>query len=167
MPDLSWDLLTGHLVRLGLAYVLALPVAWDRERHERTAGLRTFPIVALASCGFMLLAVERYGEDPRAEARILQGLMTGIGFIGGGAILKKDSRVKGTATAASIWATGGIGTAVAYSHYEIAVPLSLGVFLTLRALTPFKEETGTEDDRADDDLGGDDEAGGESEKSLV
>lgn len=138
MPDLSWERMADNLLRLVLAYLLALPVAWDREQQERTAGLRTFPIVALASCAFMLIAGELWHGDPGAEARILQGLMTGIGFIGGGAILKQDSRVKGTATAASIWATGGIGTAVAYGRWEIAVPLSLAVFLTLRALTPLK-----------------------------
>lgn len=138
MPDLNWEQMADHLLRLGMAYLLALPVAWDREQQERTAGLRTFPIVALASCAFMLIAGELWSGSPGAEARILQGLITGIGFIGGGAILKQDSRVKGTATAASIWATGGIGTAVAYGRWEIAVPLSLAVFVTLRALTPFK-----------------------------
>lgn len=149
MPDLSWDRLIEHLVRLGLAYLLALPVAWDREQQERTAGLRTFPIVALASCAFMLLAGELWGGDAGAEARILQGLIAGIGFIGGGAILKQDSRVRGTATAASIWATGAIGTAVAYGRWELAVPLSLAVFLTLRALTPLKRTPADDDEDFD------------------
>lgn len=66
--------------------------------------------------------------------------MTGIGFIGGGAILKHGTSVRGTATAASVWNTGAIGAAVAFRRYEIAVVLSLINFLTLRLLTELKEQ---------------------------
>jgi putative Mg2+ transporter-C (MgtC) family protein len=66
-----------------------------------------------------------------AESRVMYGIVTGIGFIGGGAILKDRGNVTGTATAASIWNTGAIGTAVAWQRYEIAVLLSLMNFLTL------------------------------------
>lgn len=65
-----------------------------------------------------------------AEARVLQGIITGIGFIGGGAILKNKGSVMGTATAASIWNTGLIGIAVAFSRYEIAVVMALLNFIT-------------------------------------
>jgi putative Mg2+ transporter-C (MgtC) family protein len=85
-------------------------------------------------------------------SRILQGLITGIGFIGGGAILKEDANVRGTATAASIWNTGAIGAAVAFSRYEIAIVLSLINFITLRWLTPIKEtlkDTGQESEPED------------------
>jgi putative Mg2+ transporter-C (MgtC) family protein len=71
-------------------------------------------------------------------ARIIQGLITGIGFIGGGAILKQGANVQGTATAASIWSTGAIGGAVAFGRYEIAIVLSIMNFATLRWLTPLK-----------------------------
>ncbi|MGD8430928.1 MAG: MgtC/SapB family protein, partial [Ectothiorhodospiraceae bacterium] len=64
--------------------------------------------------------------------RILYGLMTGIGFIGGGAILKDGGNVSGTSTAASIWITGAIGAAVAWNRYEIALVLSGVTFATLR-----------------------------------
>ncbi len=66
--------------------------------------------------------------------------MTGIGFIGGGAILKHGASVRGTATAASVWNTGAIGAAVAFRRYEIAVILSLINFLTFRFLTEFKDD---------------------------
>lgn len=65
-------------------------------------GLRTFPLVAVASCGYVLVALSVSGESDEAQARIIQGLMSGIGFIGGGAILKEGANVRGTATAASI-----------------------------------------------------------------
>ena len=69
---------------------------------------------------------------------MLQGLITGIGFVGGGAILRDGNTVKGTATAASIWNAGVIGAAVATGRYEVAVILALLNFLTLRALLPLK-----------------------------
>jgi putative Mg2+ transporter-C (MgtC) family protein len=102
-------------------------------------GLRTFPLVALASCGYLLVARDLSGGNPDAESRVIQGLLGGIGFIGGGAILKEGGTVRGTATAASIWNTGAIGLAVAFDHLEIAIVLGLVNFLTLRWLTPFKD----------------------------
>lgn len=130
-----------HLLSLGIAFVLALPVGWDREQQERSAGLRTFSLVAVASCGYILLA-ERVAEgSPDAQARVIEGLITGIGFIGGGAILKEGGTVRGTATAASIWSTGAIGATVAYGYYEIAIALSVVNFITLRVLTPFKQRS--------------------------
>jgi putative Mg2+ transporter-C (MgtC) family protein len=69
----------------------------------------------------------------------LQGLITGIGFVGGGAILKEGATVRGTATAASVWNAGVIGASVAMSHYEIAILLSLLNLFTLRALLPLKQ----------------------------
>jgi putative Mg2+ transporter-C (MgtC) family protein len=66
--------------------------------------------------------------------------ITGIGFIGGGAILKDRGNVQGIATAASIWNTGAIGAAVAYGRYEIALVLSVINFATLRFMNPFKTQ---------------------------
>jgi putative Mg2+ transporter-C (MgtC) family protein len=143
---LDWRLLGSHLLAMTIAYVLALPVAWDREQAERSAGLRTFPLVAVASCGYVLLAKNVLGGSPDSQARIIQGLITGIGFIGGGAILKEGTTVHGTATAASIWNTGAIGAAVAYGRYEIAVVLSLLNFVTLRWLKPLKRNPPTAND---------------------
>ncbi|HYQ71527.1 MAG TPA: MgtC/SapB family protein, partial [Gammaproteobacteria bacterium] len=74
-----------------------------------------------------------------AESRILYGIIAGMGFIGGGAILKGKSGITGTATAASLWNTGAIGIAVAYHRYEIAVVLSLINFLTLKFVTRLKD----------------------------
>lgn len=128
--DINWTEVVYNLTRLMFAYVLALPIAWNREREVRSAGLRTFPLVAVASCGFMLQGMSVL-DTTDAESRVMYGILTGIGFIGGGAILKESGNVTGTATAASIWNTGAIGTAVAWQRYEIALLLSLVNFLTL------------------------------------
>ncbi len=133
------DEAVSHVVTLLVAYALALPIGWNREREERSAGLRTFPLVAMAACGFVMIAVEVLGIASEQHSRILEGLMTGIGFIGGGAILKQGNRARGTATAASLWATGAIGAAVGYGQLDIAVILSVVIFLTLSVLAPLKK----------------------------
>lgn len=122
------------------AFFLALPVAWERQRSDRGMGLRTFPLVAVASCGYVLVATALLGEDTQAQARILQGLMTGMGFIGGGAVLKQSDRVKGTATAASLWTTGVVGAAVGYGKLWIAVLVAAVNFVAMLVLTPVREE---------------------------
>lgn len=137
--NIDWTEITYNLIHLGIAYVLALPVAMDRESASRGAGLRTFPLVAVAACGYTLVGVSVLSSTD-AEARILQGLITGIGFIGGGAILKSGGNVSGTATAASIWTTGLIGMAVAFDRYEIALLLSIITFVTLRYVRQFKTD---------------------------
>ena len=137
---MDFSIIGTHLSRLAIAFILALPVAWDRERAERTLGLRTFPLVAMASAGYLLLAKIVCAGDVGAQARFFQGLMTGIGFLGGGAIVKRGLNVHGTATAASIWNTAAVGAAVAYGLFEIALALSLVNFAVLRWLKPVKEK---------------------------
>ncbi|SFB63741.1 putative Mg2+ transporter-C (MgtC) family protein [Rhizobium sp. NFR07] len=127
-----------HLVALLVAYVLALPIAWDRERNERSAGLRTFPLVAIAACGFIQAAESVTVGNAEATARIVEGIINGVGFIGGGAILVGKLGTRGTATAASIWATGAIGTAVGLGAYDTAIVLSVVTFATLRVMANFK-----------------------------
>ena len=146
-----WEILS-HVVNLAVAYVLALPIGWNREREERSAGIRTFPLVAMAACGFVLVAIGVLGAASPGQARILEGLMVGVGFIGGGAILKHGTQAVGTATAASLWATGALGAAVGYGLYDIAVILSAITYVTLRYLAPLKEaahEAGPKEDRRD------------------
>ncbi|MBT8085607.1 MAG: MgtC/SapB family protein [Woeseia sp.] len=137
--DIDWPQIWFNLVHLMIAYGLALPVAWDRESANQGIGLRTFPLVAVAACGYTLVGISVL-ETTDAEARVLQGLITGIGFIGGGAILKNNGSVSGTATAATIWITGLIGMAVALDRYEVAVLMSLISFLTLRYVRYLKDD---------------------------
>lgn len=141
---MSWEEAWVEFVQLLIAWVLTLPVAWDRERESRSAGLRTFPLVAVAACGYTLVGISVL-DTTDAEARVLQGLITGIGFIGGGAILKSRGSVMGTATAASIWNTGLIGVAVAFKRYEIAAVASLINFVTLRYVAHWKTDDAPDD----------------------
>jgi putative Mg2+ transporter-C (MgtC) family protein len=130
-----------HIIALAAAYFLALPIGWHREREERSAGLRTFPLVAVASCGFIQATEGITSESPEALARIIEGVITGMGFIGGGAILRLSSSVKGTATAASLWSTGAIGIACAVNAFDVAIIIMVFALLTLIFFSNGKSDT--------------------------
>lgn len=137
--ELDLTLIRFHLFQLGITFLLSLPIALNRELNERGAGLRTFPLVAISSCAFMLVGMSVY-EGSDAEARVMYGIITGMGFIGGGAIFKSQEGTQGTATAAGLWITAAIGISVAYSRYEIAIILSAVGFLIFNFAKPFKKK---------------------------
>lgn len=138
--NIDLELLVYHSLKLGFAFILSLPIALNRAMTGDSAGLRTFPLVCIASCAFMLVGRNIYQEGD-AEARIMYAVITGMGFIGGGAIFKSGGDVKGTATASGLWNTAAIGISVAYSRYEIAIILSVVSFLIFQFSEPFKSIT--------------------------
>ena len=77
-----------HLVHLLVAFLLALPIGWNGAREEQGAGIRTFPLVAMASCGLVHTAVSVLGTNATTQANILQGVIAGIGSIGAGAVFR-------------------------------------------------------------------------------
>jgi putative Mg2+ transporter-C (MgtC) family protein len=97
-------------------------------------------LVAVACCGLIQACEALVADQPEALARIVEGLITGMGFIGGGAILHKDDRVQGTATAAALWGTGAIGIAVGVGSLDVAVMLAAVTALTLYFISPLKKE---------------------------
>ncbi len=137
--SIDWPRIASHLIQLAVAYGLALPIGINRLMSDQRFGLRTFPLVAVVSCGFMLVGIAVIGSTD-GEARVLQGIITGIGFIGGGAIFKDKDTVVGMISAASIWNTGAIGIAVAFSRLEIALVLSLINIMTLFTIGRLKEK---------------------------
>jgi len=121
--------------RLCFAFVLALPLAWERQ-SERHIGLRTVPLVSVGACAYLLLAAH-LGADAEGRMRVIQGLLSGMGFIGAGAILKHGGDVVGIATAATIWNMGAVGGACAFGDYTLALILSAintGVLIVGRVL---------------------------------
>jgi putative Mg2+ transporter-C (MgtC) family protein len=141
MLEFILQLLQNDFVKLTIALLITFPIAYDREKSTQIMGLRTYPLVAVATCAYILISFTFIDpNDSSAQARIVQGILSGIGFIGGAAILKKEDRVKGTATAASVWATGAIGIAAAYARYDIVIFLALAVFIILHWLTPLKNK---------------------------
>jgi len=126
-----WSDSLYHLVRLLVAFVLALPIGWNRARTERSAGLRTFPLVAMASCGLVQTAISILGPDAPSHANILQGIVIGVGFIGAGAIIRQGDITTGNAAAASVWVVGIIDAAVGYGYYDIGIILAAANLGTL------------------------------------
>lgn len=130
--------------QIAAAIALALPVAWHREANSRIMGLRTFPLVCLGGCAWVLVGTAFLGADsPDAMARIVQGLITGVGFVGGGAILKNDDYVRGTAAAASIWVMGGLGAAVGFKLWGLAITISVFNFIIILVLGNLKQKVST------------------------
>lgn len=136
--DLDLEVMLTHSIQMVIAFLLVFPVGYNRENSKNNVGLRTFPLVSLASCSFTLLGYSVGGEDANSFARIINGVVTGIGFIGGGAIMKKDGIVEGTSTAAAIWSAGCVGVAVAMHRLEIAILVSFFSFLIFYLAKPFK-----------------------------
>lgn len=129
------DLLIRDAGLVLLAFALSFPIGWERGQGKFSVGFRTMPIVAMAACGFSIIIDLPGTEDVEARARILQGIITGIGFIGGGAIVKSDGNVLGLVTAASIWNAGAIGAAVGLGHPNIALVLSVVNIISLWLLS--------------------------------
>ena len=134
----SFSYLLALSIRIGIAFVLTIGIGAERAHDAHSAGLRTFPLVAVASCAYILLTIAVFGPASDAGSRMLAGLVTAVGFVGGGAIIKDEQRVRGTATAAGIWTTSAIGAASGYGQFEIAVIVAIITYLTLRILRRFE-----------------------------
>ena len=146
----DWSDSLDHLVHLLVAFLLALPIGWNRARAEQGAGLRTFPLVAMASCGFVQTTISVLGLGLPNQANIMQGIITGIGFIGAGAIIKEGAAVTGHATAASIWTVGIIGAAVAYGYYDIGLILAAANLAVLMLRAPFRVRSAAPENPSDE-----------------
>lgn len=129
------------LFRLLAALAAGTFIGYERSFHGRPAGLRTHVLVCLASALLMLVTVyedhwvRTPGESRLDPTRMAQGIMTGIGFLGAGVIVKEGLNVRGLTTAASIWITAGIGVLAGVGLY---LPLVFSVILTLAVLSVFR-----------------------------
>ena len=126
------------ITRLLLTLVLSGLVGLERQVHRRDAGLRTHILVALGSCLIMLTSLyvfdiykEQVALDP---ARIAAGVVTGIGFLGAGTIIREPDGVKGLTTAASVWVVSGIGLAVGVGFNRVAIYATILVLIVLHFL---------------------------------
>jgi putative Mg2+ transporter-C (MgtC) family protein len=127
------------IMRLLLAFILGGLIGLERELHGRAAGLRTHILVCLGSALIMLTAVHMFflyqGQTSIDPVRIAAGIITGIGFLGAGTIIRFRASVRGLTTAASIWAVAGIGIAIGSGFYVGAYATSALVLVSLCFLT--------------------------------
>lgn len=112
---------TGELVlRLVIAAGLGGAIGFEREINNRPAGLRTHILVCLGSCLIMILSTEAFGDsgDP---ARLAAQVVSGIGFLGAGTILRDGLNIRGLTTAATLWVSAGVGLSTGVGYYTAAV----------------------------------------------
>ena len=117
------------LRRLSLAVVLAALLGLERDTKNKPIDFRAFAIIALASAALAILTQELYNDFAAADSvisldlsKVIAGVLTGIGFLGAGAIIKQgDGQVVGTATGASIWASGSLGLMIGFGFYGLAI----------------------------------------------
>lgn len=126
-------------VRMIAAIVFGALIGYEREDAGKSAGIRTHILVTLGSATFVI-AGTLYGMSSDGLSRIIQGIVTGIGFIGAGSILKltKESHVRGLTTSAGIWMAAAIGVTVGLGALGIAFIATLVTFFVLRILAPLK-----------------------------
>lgn len=116
------------ILRLVLAMILGALVGLEREMHDRPAGLRTHMLVCIGAALFAIISLSVGDADP---ARIAAGVVTGIGFLGAGAIFRSKDHIKGLTTAADLWVVAAIGLAAGVGEYMLALIAALIVFLVL------------------------------------
>jgi putative Mg2+ transporter-C (MgtC) family protein len=129
MTDLNLQL--DLALRLIVAAVLGAAVGIERERRSHPAGMRTHLLVSVGAAAFTILSIESFqgpGADP---ARIAAQIVTGIGFLGAGAILKDRGSIKGLTTAASLWVVAAIGMAAGANAWGVAVATTVIVLVSL------------------------------------
>lgn len=143
------------LLRAGAAAGLGLCIGWNRELHNKAAGLRTMALVSLGACGVVIAAVEVTAAmaaqgvalDP---LRVVEGVVGGVGFLGAGSIIQSRGTVRGVTTAATIWAAAGIGIACGLGLFRLALVLFGLVILILVGLLALKGEVLPETDQTKD-----------------
>ncbi len=126
------------VVRLVAAAVLGAVIGLEREIHEHPAGMRTHLLVALGSAGFTVLSIEAFPAPGADPARIAAQIVTGVGFLGAGAILKEGATIRGLTTAASLWAVAAVGMAAGAGLLVLAVASSVLVIIGLELFERFE-----------------------------
>jgi putative Mg2+ transporter-C (MgtC) family protein len=163
MSDSLLEPVLSHVevvLRLFLALACGAVIGLNREFHRKPAGFRTFGLVSIGSAIVVLMMELEYGSGPDAVSRVVQGVLTGIGFLGAGVIFRRQvpMKVGGLTTAAAVWLTAGLGMAAGAGQYVIALTgTALGLVLLLlggpfeRFLTRRKPKNGSK--APEDDVG--------------
>lgn len=125
------------LFRLALAAVLGAAIGIEREYRQKPAGLRTNILIALGSTLFTTISLTMVSNGGASD-RIAANIITGIGFLGGGAILRSGKSVHGMTTAATIWVNAAIGMAVGLGDYALASLATLVTLVVLALLPPIE-----------------------------
>jgi putative Mg2+ transporter-C (MgtC) family protein len=117
--------------RLIVAAALGALIGLEREIHEHAAGMRTHLLVAVGAGAFTVLSIEAFKSPGSDPSRVAAQIVTGVGFLGAGAILKEGATIRGLTTAASLWAVAAVGMAAGAGAWGVAVAITVIVILSL------------------------------------
>lgn len=135
--------------RLIVAAVLGALIGWERGRADKPADSRTMMLIAVGAAGFALVGVRVVADQTAAPGiqtdptRVLSYIISGVGFLGAGAILHSKKAVRGLTTASSVWCTAAVGAACGLGEYVVAVVVSMIVLVTLWTPWLYHEVRGT------------------------
>ena len=140
------------IIRIGLAAGFGALIGLDREERDKPAGVRTFSIVAMGAAFFSLVGLIAFGEND-AGARIAAQVVTGVGFLGAGAILHNRGNVLGLTTAAGIWGAAAVGMGFGFGLYVMSIGGAVLMLGVLRVVGQLMHEAQVPDEAAnvDDD----------------
>lgn len=125
-----------EVAKLLLSIFVAGFIGWEREQHDKAAGLKTHILICMGACLFMMVGMKL---APGAEfTRVIQGIVTGVGFVGAGAIIREGGNVRGVTTAAGIWVIAAIGLAIGLGEYFLAIFAAMLNYLILHYFGMFK-----------------------------
>ena len=138
METLATDLVIAQtiIIRILVSFILGVIVGIERGISHKTVGFRTLSLVCVGSTGFTLVSI--YGFQEVDTSRVAAQIVTGIGFIGAGAILHKGYMTKGLTTAAALWVAAAIGMACGTGMFVLAFVITLMSLILLWVLKPFK-----------------------------
>jgi putative Mg2+ transporter-C (MgtC) family protein len=123
----------AFLLRLGIAALLGIAIGFERQWRQRAAGLHTSTLVSIGSALFALLDQTLRAGD---TTRIVAGVVTGVGFIAGGVILRSGANISGLNTAATIWATAAVGALSGFGYWREAIAGAVAIVLFNLLLQP-------------------------------
>lgn len=131
---------SDDLARIAVAMILGGVIGLEREWKGHWAGLRTHILVSMGCAIFIIAGVDIVGRESEAVTRVIQGLASGIGFLGAGTILKLDQKeqIKGLTSAASIWLVAAMGTSAGLGEYRLATASAIVSVLVLSVLGPLE-----------------------------
>jgi putative Mg2+ transporter-C (MgtC) family protein len=128
-----------YLAPIIVSMVLGGLIGIEREIHHKPAGLRTNMLICVGAAVFTLIA-QHIGKNTDAESRIIQGVITGVGFLGAGVLMHEQGSVHGLTTAATIWLVTAVGIACGARAYGIAMAAVIPAILILAGLHPYEKK---------------------------
>lgn len=135
--DTNRSMLEDYLLKIFLAALVGGAIGLEREYRDKSAGFRTMILISVGSCLFTIIS-DAMADSISDNTRIASAIVSGVGFLGAGVILKDGTSIRGLTTAASIWMVAALGTAMGMGLYEVSAIVTVGILTVLWFLPAFE-----------------------------